>query len=184
MAGRIIEKFVSQPFFTEMRTKQQLGYIVSSSVQEDNGQYYLFFIIQSESHPADEIAMRADRFIKDLVQEFDSMADSRFEEFRMAVRNELLEKPKSIMEKCLRFDRLTFEYNKDFDRMDKNLNTLDRLTKTQVMKILSHSLNPETRKTVDILLFAKQHPIKPDTRPTIESIDTFRAGREFVKRPE
>jgi insulysin len=184
MAARIIDKFVSQPFYTEMRTNQQLGYIVSAAAQEDNGQHYLFFIVQSESHPADDIQERADHFIASLPPEFEALPEANFAEFKTAVRTELLEKPKSIMEKGMLFDRLTFEYNKDFDRKDENLNALDSLTKTQVLKILSDSINPATRKTVDILLFAKQHSMKPETKASIDTIDTFKQGREFVKRPE
>jgi hypothetical protein len=64
------------------------------------------------------------------------------------------------------------------------LNALDGLTKAQVLKILSESINPATRKTVDILLFARQHTIKPETKASIEVIDKFKIGREFVKRGE
>ncbi len=184
MAARIIDKFVSQPFYTEMRTNQQLGYIVSAAAQEDNGQHYLFFIVQSESHPADDIQERADRFIDSLSSNFEALPDNIFTEFKTAIRTELLQKPKSIMEKTMLFDRLTFEYKKDFDRKDEDLNALNALTKTQVLKIISDSINPATRKTVDILLFAKQHTIKPGTKASIEAIDKFKQGREFVKRPE
>ncbi|NLD39445.1 MAG: hypothetical protein GX654_21535 [Desulfatiglans sp.] len=184
MAARIIDKFISQPFYTEMRTKQQLGYIVSSAAQEDNGQHYLFFIVQSESHPADDIRERADRFIDTLPPEFKALPDADFAQFKTAVKTELLQKPKSIMEKAMLFDRLTFEYNKDFNRKDEDLNALDGLTKAQVLKILSESINPATRKTVDILLFARQHTIKPETKASIEVIDKFKIGREFVKRGE
>jgi insulysin len=184
MAARIIDKFVSQPFYTEMRTKQQLGYIVSAAAQEDNGQHYLFFIVQSESHPADDIRERADRFINSLPSNFEALPDNIFAEFKTAVRTELLQKPKSIMEKAMLFDRLTFEYNKDFDRKEEDLNALDGLTKAKVLKIFSASINPATRKTVDILMFAKQHTIKPETKASIDAIDTFKEGREFVKRPE
>ncbi|MBN1903791.1 MAG: insulinase family protein [Deltaproteobacteria bacterium] len=182
MAASIIDKFVSQPFYTEMRTNQQLGYIVSAAAQEDNGQHYLFFIVQSESHPADDIGERANRFIDSLPSNFEALPDNIFTEFKTAVRTELLQKPKSIMEKAMLFDRLTFEFNRDFDRREDDLKALDGLTKTQVLKILSESINTATRKTVDILLFARQHTIKPETKATIDAIETFKRGREFVKR--
>ena len=184
MAARIIEKFISQPFFTEMRTKQQLGYIVWAVAPEDTGQYYLFFIVQSESHPADEIRERANLFINSLPAAFEALSDEEFAEFKTAVRTELLEKPKSINEKRRLFDRLTFEYDKDFDRLRNNLDALDTLTRSQIAKLLSDIINPKTRKTVDILLFAKQHSIMDDTKPSIDSIDSFKADREFVARPK
>ena len=184
MASRIIEKFISQPFYTEMRTNQQLGYIVWAVAPEDNGQHYLFFIVQSESHPADDIRERANDFISKLPSEFKALPEDKFAEFKMAVRSELMEKPKSILDKSMLFDRLSFEYDKDFDRKQQDLDALERLTKKQVGKILADALVPEKKQIIDILLFAKQHSIMPDTRATIDSIDTFKSGRKFVVRPE
>lgn len=184
MASRIIEKFISQPFYTKMRTKQQLGYIVWAVSPEDNGQHYLFFIVQSESHPADEIGERVNKFIANLPSEFEALPDSKFIEFKTAVHTELMEKPKSILEKSMNFDRMLFEYDNDFARQQENLDALKSLTRAQVAKILSDALSPEKAKTVDILLFAKQHSMKDETKASIESIDLFKAGREFVARPE
>ena len=184
MAALIIGKFISQPFYTEMRTQQQLGYIVWAVAPEDNGQYYLFFIVQSESHPADEIRERAELFINSLPARFDDLSDEEFAEFKAAVRIELLEEPKSINEKRRLFDSLAFEYDKDFNRLQNNLDALEDLTRTQVSKLLSDSVNLETRRIVDILLFAKQHDMIDDTKASIDSIDLFKTGREFVPRPK
>ncbi|MFC1820278.1 insulinase family protein, partial [Thermodesulfobacteriota bacterium] len=184
MAARVIEKFISQPFYTEMRTRQQLGYIVWAVAPEDNGQYYLFFIIQSESHPADDIRQRADMFINSLPAKFKALSDEEFAEFKAAVSAKLLEKPKSINEKRRIFHRLTFDHDKDFNRLQDNLDALEALTRSQVAKLLSDIIDPGTKKTVDILLFAKQHSIMDDTKPSIDSIDSFKEGREFVPRPK
>jgi insulysin len=184
MAARVIGNLISQPFYTEMRTQQQLGYIVWAVAPEDNGQYYLFFIIQSESHPADEIREIADLFINSLPAAFDQLSDEEFAEYKASVRTELLEKPKSINEKRGLFDRLAFEYDRDFDRLQENLDALELLTKSQVGRLLSDSINPETREMVDILLFAKQHDIMEDTKASFESIDLFKTGRNFLPRPD
>jgi hypothetical protein len=37
---------------------------------------------------------------------------------------------------------------------------------------------------VDILLFAEQHDMTDDKKSSIESIDPFKAGREFVSRDD
>ncbi len=184
MASRIIEKFISQPFYTEMRTNQQLGYIVWAVAPEDNGQHYLFFIVQSESHAADDIRDRVNTFINKLLSEFEALPDSIFEKFKAAVRSELLEKPKSILEKSMLFDRMIFEYDRDFDRLQKNLDALKSLTRDRTAEILRNTLSPERKKIVDILLYAKQHNMKGDIKPSIESIDLFKEDREFVARPE
>jgi len=184
MTARILEKFISPLFYAEMRTRQQLGYIVLTAAPEDNGQYYLFFVIQSESHPADEMRQKADMFIYSLPAKIETLSDEEFGGVKAAVYEELLEKPKSIEEKSALFYDLTFDKDKDFDQLQNNLDALESLTRYQVLKLLSDSIDTETRKVTDILLFAKQHSIMDDTKSSIVSIDSFKAGREFVARPK
>ena len=103
--------------------------------------------------------------------------------FKGVVRAELLEKPKTINEKRGIFYRRIFVHDEDFDRIQKNLDALDSLTKSQVAEIFSNAINEQTRKIVDILLFAKQHNMMETTVATIHDIDEFKAGREFMPRP-
>jgi insulysin len=184
MASQVLEKFISPKFYAYMRTQQQLGYIVWTAAPEDNGQWYLFFVTQSESHPADQICQEAEKFMKNLTTEFEGLSDEEFAEYKAAVREELLKKPKSIDEKRILFQALTFDYDRDFNRLQDNLDALEGLTKTQVTELLSNVVNPDTRKITDILLFAKQHSIMDDTKSTFDSIDSFKKGRKFVERPK
>jgi insulysin len=184
MAVQVLEKFISPQFYAYMRTQQQLGYIVWTAAPEDNGQLYLFFVTQSESHPADQIRLKADEFMKGLTAEFEGLSDEEFAEYKAALREDLLKKPKSIEEKRVLFQALTFDYDGDFDRLQNNLDALEGLTKTRVAELLSNIVNPDARKITDILLFAKQHSIMKETTATIDSIDSFKKGREFVERPK
>ena len=43
----LLSQLVDQPFYAELRTKQQLGYIVGSSVTESEGVRGLVFSVQS-----------------------------------------------------------------------------------------------------------------------------------------
>jgi insulysin len=184
MAARVLDKFISPQFYAEMRTRQQLGYIVWTAAPEDNGQYYLFFVAQSESTPADQIRQKADLFMKGLPDEFEKLSDEEFAEYKAAVRDELLEKPKSIDEKRVLLQALTFDYDKDFDRLQNNLDALEALTRSQVAELLSDIVTPEKRKVTDILLFAKQHGMMDDTKASFVSIESFKKDREFVERPK
>ena len=84
----------------------------------------------------------------------------------------------------MRFDSLLFEYDKDFNRREEDLDALKSLTRARVEKILADAINPEKERIVDILLFAKQHNIKDTAKASIDSIDSFKTGRTFVARPE
>lgn len=65
-ASLVLAAFVSPPFATELRTRQQLGYIVGSGLAVSLRQRGLSFTIQSSTHSTVDIAQRADSFISGL----------------------------------------------------------------------------------------------------------------------
>ena len=60
---KVIGTALQQPFLTEMRTNQQLGYIVGSYPNNKDKTYYLSFLIQSGEYSADNVNERAEKFI-------------------------------------------------------------------------------------------------------------------------
>jgi insulysin len=49
-ASLVLGSFVSSPFMTELRTRQQLGYIVGASASVSLRERWLTFVIQSSTH--------------------------------------------------------------------------------------------------------------------------------------
>jgi insulysin len=64
----LISSIVAEPFFNELRTKQQLGYVVSSGLKGVGGSRTLTFIVQSSVAPADKLAVEIVKFL-DSVEE-------------------------------------------------------------------------------------------------------------------
>ena len=82
--SKIIGKALQQPFFTEMRTNQQLGYIVWSYTNNLDETHYLNFLIQSGEYPADKLNRHADEFIissSEIVNSMDSETFQQLVEF-------------------------------------------------------------------------------------------------------
>jgi insulysin len=67
-ASAVVANFISTPFYSELRTKQQLGYIVGSSASGSLRQRYFTFIVQSSTHAADEVRDRAEAVIATLAR--------------------------------------------------------------------------------------------------------------------
>jgi insulysin len=64
----LLSSIVEEPFFAELRTRQQLGYIVSSGIRALEETRTLAFIAQSSVAPADTLAKETMKFL-DSVQE-------------------------------------------------------------------------------------------------------------------
>ncbi len=88
---------MSEPAFDQLRTKEQLGYIVFTGIKRLSQQYLaLHLIVQSSHRDADYLDGRVESF---LVQYRDHLKGISAEDFQAnvaAVIEKLLEKPKNI----------------------------------------------------------------------------------------
>lgn len=62
----IVNAVVEEPFYNELRTKQQLGYIVASGVKGIAGTRTLSFIVQSSVAPSDSLTIEILKFLDDI----------------------------------------------------------------------------------------------------------------------
>jgi len=88
-------ELVSQAFFYELRTVQQLGYIVQSAVTEDRGVSFLVFIVQSLT-PPDTVTQRVHTFVDSIDGRLANTSATSFESVLSAAQQELLEPPKKL----------------------------------------------------------------------------------------
>ena len=175
----IIGKAVQQPFYTEMRTNQQLGYIVWSNVFNRDDLYYLSFAIQSGAYPADELNYRADEYISSLPEYIKNMDSTTFNQIIESSIEELEKSPKSISERGNKLKNLVFEFDADFDRDKKTIAALKRTNKEEVLNLMKETIGQEKRKMVNTLVFAKEHKNKKKLKSSFEDVNLWKASRTY-----
>ena len=60
----LLSSIISEPFFEDLRTKQQLGYIVSSGIKAIGNTRTLSFVVQSNVAPASKLTEAAWKFLE------------------------------------------------------------------------------------------------------------------------
>jgi insulysin len=177
----ILNTFIDRPFFTELRTNQQLGYIVWAGIgpTRDRDDLYGYFIIQSGEYPADVIEDRASAFIETYTTRFAELKDSDFETLRKSAAEELKKKDKSIAARAGRFNTEAFEFDGDFERNNDALKALEGLTKDQVGAFLKTVLSMETRRMRTTLAYAKEHKAVREVKPSFENLSEWKKSREY-----
>lgn len=163
----VLQGFLRGPFFTEMRSNQQLGYIVWAGASTFRDNFRLYFIIQSGTHPADVLARRADAFIAGYPEMLRGLPAENFAALKAAAEEEIKKKAKSIAEKAGKFNTLAFEFDGAFDRDERTLAALATVTQEEVAALLERTLAPQTRRMRTTLAFAREH------RPDGEASDSF-----------
>ena len=176
-AATVAANFFGDPFYSELRTKQQLGYIVGSAASAHLRQRFLTFVIQSSGYPPDELRRRAEAFIATLPDSLAKVSDQEWATLIAGARSQLEEKQKTIREKADNFFVRAFVYDRDWERQPATLAALDKLTKEQVVALLREAFSTAPRRT--ILLTSKQHKLTDDVKPTFTDRTAWKKGRQF-----
>ena len=161
--------FVGPPVYTELRTKQQLGYIVFGGAGNEDHTQFAFFIVQSGDYAADELESRADAVIRQLPAQLAALPDADWQTIVAGVRAKLLEKDKSVAERAGRLFELAYERNADWTRLQTTLAALESLTKQRTAAILGTALAPTTARSRTFLGFSRDH--KPKTPSVVSFTD-------------
>ena len=161
--------FVGPPIYAELRTQQQLGYIVFGGAANENHSEFAFFIIQSGDYPADVLETRAGAVIAQLPARLEALPDAEWQTIVAGVRAKLLEKDKSVAARAGRLFALAYERDADWARDEATLAALDTLTKQRTAAIFGSALAPKTARTRTFLGFARDH--KAQTPPAVSFTD-------------
>jgi insulysin len=161
--------FVGPLVYTELRTKQQLGYIVFGGAGDESYTQFAYFIVQSGDYGADELESRADPVIRALPAQLEALPDAEWQTIVAGVRAKLLEKDKSISERAGRLFELAYERKADWTRQAATLAALGSLTKQRTAAILASALAPKSARTRTFLGFSRDH--KPKAPPAVSFTD-------------
>ena len=174
-----LANFVAEPFYTEMRTRQQLGYIVFGGAGEEERTNFAFFIVQSGDHPADVIEERADAFIARLPELLGALSGEEWAMLVDGVRDRLEQKDKTIADRAGRLFGLAYDQDADWGRRDAMLAALATLTQERVREILEAALAPARGQKRTFLGFAREHEPKHPPRVTFTDRAAWKQARRF-----
>ncbi len=170
-----LSNFMAEPYYTEMRTHQQLGYIVWGGADIEEHTTYAYFIIQSGEHLADEMEGKSEAFIATLPDLLAGMPDEAWNTIKGGVRAKLLENDKTVAERASRFFELGYNKDADWGRQEETLKALEALTKARAGEILSQTLAESSRRERTYLGFARQH------EPAAPPVTTFTDRSDWKK---
>jgi len=175
----LISKAIEQPFYTEMRTNQQLGYIVWSYPRSYDEVYYFNLVIQSGVYPADELNKRVDSFISGSVDIINNLDDETFQQLIDSAIEQLERKPMSISERATKYKNLIFEHGGDFDRDQKTIESLRVIKKERVAEHLKTMVSKDSRKMVNILGFADNHENNTGMKSSFSNLEEWKSTRVY-----
>ncbi len=155
----IIARPLGEGFYHQMRTQQQLGYIVWAGAADMRQMLNLYFLVQSSQYTADDLRKRMDAFIPGFIRAFRELPGDAFEQYRTAVTRSKLERAQNLSEVANGLFWSAFRNGERFDYVSEQLAALESLTRAQVEEVLVRALAGEDGRRLVIRLVAKDRPL-------------------------
>lgn len=147
--GKLFAVAIEEDVFDNLRTKKQLGYIVSGQFFKSSiGTCGLMIIVQSARFDANSIYHHIETYARALCDNIKSMTDSQFESFKQSLMVKLADKDKTLVKEA---DRAWFEVMSrryQFDRQSHEVNVLTDISKSDLVQFFDSyiSLESSTRR--------------------------------------
>ena len=129
---RLLGQMVQTPFYTELRTQRQLGYIVFAGYMPMLNQPGLVFTVQSPDTTPQAIEAAAFEFFEGFLKDLDQMSPEAFEDFKAAVLSDLTQEDTSLSARSTRFWRSLGLLDYEFDRRNQVIRAVKALTQADV----------------------------------------------------
>jgi protease-3 len=131
----ILNAFMDKAFFAQLRTQDQLGYVVQSfpyAVDEVPG---YAMMVQSSNADLQKIKSRIDKFRQDYFAELKALDPAALEATKQAVIANIMQKPTDFYREATLYTGEFWQAKYEFDLRDRQLTALKMVTKDDLIKI-------------------------------------------------
>ena len=142
----LVENYLEEPFFDELRTKEQVGYVVSSYSHKMRGIFHFVFLVQSSTHQPDDVWDKVNGFLMQVLKDVEGISEKKFKKLKKSTVETAFKKDLSLYEE---FDRVKHEVDSAafcFDRKKRLKEMMRRLEKKDFVEFCLKVFGQESRK--------------------------------------
>ena len=149
----IFSDIIKEAFFSELRTKQQTGYIVQSASSLLHGRILHFYMAQSTTHYPEELLARYELFLENYSREIKThITPERFENVRASLIASSKRSPDNLLAQANKNFTLAYSFDADFDRSKKQTRALEALTYDEFITYAQQFITRDNQKRLAILV--------------------------------
>jgi secreted Zn-dependent insulinase-like peptidase len=170
----VIDNLMQPQFYNDLRTSQQLGYIVNSGMTVLEKTLGLIFIIQSGEYNTETLEQRMDAFLEKFNDSLKKLPAAELNKIKRSVLNSKLQKTTSVTAEAARLFTLAFEQNAEFDSNSKEIRALEELTREDILDVVNSLLRPSKQRKLILRMSGKDHDAGNSAGELISSIAKFK----------
>lgn len=155
----LFAQIANEPVFDQLRTKEQLGYLVFSGIRRSIGSLGWRIIVQSE-RDAPYLESRVDAFLDQFKATLEKMTDAEFEGHKRSIIHNKLETVKNLIEESQRFWSPIYAGTCDFLARYADVEAINKTTKAEVVELFLKYIHPSsaTRSKLSVHLNSTASP--------------------------
>ena len=166
----LINTYIGQPYYMELRTNQQLGYVVAGGTYSRDNYSRMYCIVQSDGYSPEDVQERSLEFLSKTIDNLDMLPEDQFITYKAAAREKINEKSTSISKEADRRHVQAYEFNNNNERDAQTLLELDSITIKEMKKVLKNTLDSDTKRNVSVLLYANELEVPKHIKPTVKKV--------------
>ena len=170
----VIETLMQPQFYNDLRTSQQLGYIVNSGMSVLEKTLGLVFIIQSGEYNSETLEQRIGVFLEKFNDSLRGMTDAELNRIKKSVLNSKLQKTNSVTAEAGRLFNLAFEQNAEFDVNSREIRALEKLTHEDILDFVNSYLLTSKQRKLILRMSGKDHEAGNSAGELISSTAKFK----------
>ncbi|XP_056847998.1 nardilysin-like isoform X2 [Raphanus sativus] len=129
----LFSEIIEEPLFNQLRTKEQLGYVVECGPRLTYRVHGFCFCVQSSKYGPVHLLGRIDNFIKDIEGMLEQLDEESFEDYRSGLIGKLLEKDPSLLSETNELWSQIVDKRYVFDYSQKEAEELRSIEKKDVI---------------------------------------------------
>lgn len=151
---QILSQAMQEPFFRELRTKQQTGYSIGNSADDIEKHLFSYFAVLSNTHDVRDLLSRFELFIEGFLQEMDKtgFTEDNFNQVKASLIAILSQKQNNIEEMGGLMKTLAFKYDGDFDWLNKRIKAFEDLTYPEFVQMANKMFGRDNKKRFAVLM--------------------------------
>lgn len=142
----LLATIIHEPCFNQLRTKEQLGYVVFSGARVISSRNCFRILIQSE-RSCEYLEYRIEEFLNHFRHHFvEDLTEEGFNKFKQALKDKKLVKLKNLSEEFQRLKIAVVDGRYDFKQRARHVEVLESITKEDFVQFFDTYIDPKNEK--------------------------------------
>jgi insulysin len=169
----LLAQIAQEPCFDQLRTKEQLGYLVFSGVRKQTGSMGLRFILQSERDTI-YLENRIEEFLFKLKSIVENMSETEYRAQVKSLISKKLEKDKNLGQEGGKYWTHIHSGYYEFDQVEKDVSELELIEKQDLLQFMTDYIDPNAphSRKLSVHIQSQKTIPPPKFKVDIESLHT------------